>query len=55
MITNDDKVYDLINYAIGTIKCFTQTSKEVQKITVQNQMIAVLSKAMQKNFVFGGN
>ena len=34
MIANDDKVYDLINYAIGTIKCFTQTSKEVQKITV---------------------
>ena len=55
MIANDDKVYDLINYAIGTIKCFTQTSKEVQKITVQNQMIAVLSKAMQKTFVFGGN
>ena len=23
MIANDDKVYDLINYAIGTIKCFT--------------------------------
>lgn len=55
MIANDDKLFDLINYAIGTIKCFTQTSKEVQKITVQNQMIAVLSKAMQKTFVFGGN
>ena len=34
MIANDDKVYDLINYAIGAIKCFTATSKEVQKITV---------------------
>ena len=55
IIANDDKVYDLVNYAIGTIKCFTHTSKEVQKITVQNQMIAVLSKAMQKTFVFGGN
>jgi|TARA_B100000780_G_C20807952_1_gene320971 hypothetical protein len=55
MIANDDKVYDLINYAIGTIKCVTQTSKEVQKMTVQNQMIAVLSKALQKTFVIGGN
>ena len=29
VITNDDKMYDMINYTIGTIKCFTQTSKEV--------------------------
>ena len=29
LIANDDKVYDMINYTIGTIKCFTQTSKEV--------------------------
>jgi len=35
-IKNDDQIYDLINYAIGTIKCFTQTSKEVQRATVQN-------------------
>jgi len=34
LIANDDKMYDLINYVIGTIKCFTQTSKEVQKSTV---------------------
>lgn len=46
LIANDDKVYDMINYTIGTIKCFTQTSKEVQRSTVQNQMIAVLSKAL---------
>jgi predicted nuclease of predicted toxin-antitoxin system len=55
VITNDDKMYDLINYAIGTIKCFTQTSKEVQRNTVQNQMIAVLSKALQRTFTFGTN
>ena len=36
VIANDDKMYDLINYAIGTIKCFTQTSKDVQRNTVQN-------------------
>ena len=29
VITDDDKMYDLINYVIGTIKCFTQTHKEV--------------------------
>jgi hypothetical protein len=46
LIANDDKMYDMINYTIGTIKCFTQTSKEVQRNTVQNQMIAVLSKAL---------
>lgn len=54
-ITNDDQIYDIVNYVIGTIKCFTQTSKEVQKATVQNQMIAVLSKALYKTFTFGSN
>ena len=34
IIVNDDKVYDLINYAIGAIKCFTQTNKDVQRLTV---------------------
>ena len=34
LIKNDDKMYDLMNYAIGTIKCFTQTSKDVQRNTV---------------------
>lgn len=55
VINNDDKMYDLLNYAIGTIKCFTQTNKEVQRNTVQNQMIAVLSKALHKTFIFGNN
>lgn len=44
-----------MNYTIGTIKCFTQTSKEVQKATVSNQMIAVLSKALTTTFKFGSN
>jgi len=34
VIANDDQIFDLINYVIGTIKCFTQTSKEVQRVTV---------------------
>lgn len=54
-ITNDDQIYDLMNYVIGTIKCFTQTSKDVQRATVQNQMIAVLSKALYTTFTFGSN
>ena len=29
IIANDDKIYDLMNYTIGTIKCFTQTIREV--------------------------
>lgn len=28
-IRNDDKLLDLLNYSIGTLKCFTQTSKIV--------------------------
>lgn len=54
-ILNDDQLYDLMNYVIGTIKCFTQTSKEVQRSTVQNQMIAVLSKALHTTLDFGSN
>lgn len=54
-INNDDMLYDLMNYAIGTIKCFTQVNREVQKATVQNQLIAVLSKTLEKTFSFGSN
>ena len=25
-IVNDDMIYDLVNYTIGSIKCFTQTN-----------------------------
>ena len=50
IIANDDKMFDLMNYAIGSIKCFTQTNKDVQRVTVQNQMIAILSRALHKTF-----
>lgn len=36
IISNDDKIFELMNYLIGSIKCFTQTNKEVQRMTVQN-------------------
>ena len=29
IIKNDDKVLDLLNYTIGTIKCFTHSNKDV--------------------------
>ena len=29
-IVNDEMVYDLVNYTIGCIKCFTATNTEVQ-------------------------
>jgi len=28
-IGNDDLIYDLVNYTIGSIKCFTQSNQEV--------------------------
>lgn len=48
IISNDDKIFELMNYMIGSIKCFTQTNKEVQRMTVQNQMISILSKALNQ-------
>lgn len=29
LVKNDDKILDLLNYTIGTIKCFTQSNKDV--------------------------
>jgi hypothetical protein len=48
IIRNDDKILDLLNYTIGTIKCFTQTNKLVQEETVSNQLIPVLSMVIEK-------
>jgi len=28
-IVNEDLIYDLVNYIIGSIKCFTQSNIEV--------------------------
>lgn len=33
-IQSDDRVLDLLNYSIGTLKCFTQTNKLVQEETI---------------------
>ena len=43
LIKDDDKILDLLNYTIGTIKCFTQSNKEVQVDSVNNKMVPLLS------------
>ena len=47
-IKNDDKLLDLLNYSIGTLKCFTQTNKIVQEETIQARLIPVLAGCMEK-------
>ena len=55
VISNDDKIFELMNYMIGSIKCFSQTNKEVQRLTVQNQMISILSKALSQTMEINYN
>ena len=54
-ILNEDLIYDLVNYVIGSIKCFTQSSQEVQAEAVRQRYILLLSKCMQKAMGFGTN
>ena len=51
-IRNDDKVLDLLNYTIGTIKCFTHSNKEVQAESVNNKMVTLLSLTISKILEF---
>ena len=43
---------DLLNYTIGTIKCFTQSNKEVQIESVNNKMVTLLSLTISKILEF---
>ena len=52
VIRNDDKVLDLLNYTIGTIKCFTHSNKEVQVESVNNKMVTLLSLTISKILEF---
>ena len=52
VIRNDDKVLDLLNYTIGTIKCFTHSNKEVQAESVNNKMVTLLSLTISKILEF---
>ena len=52
IVRNDDKVLDLLNYTIGTIKCFTQSNKEVQIESVNNKMVTLLSLTISKLLEF---
>jgi hypothetical protein len=52
LIKDDDKILDLLNYTIGTIKCFTQSNKDVQVDSVNNKMVPLLSITIQKVMLF---
>jgi hypothetical protein len=54
-IVNEDLIYDLVNYTIGSIKCFTQSQVEVQKDAVKHGYIILLNKCMDKALTFGKN
>eukprot|EP00347_Sterkiella_histriomuscorum_P012834 403367048 len=54
-IVNEDLIYDLVNYIIGSIKCFTQQNLEVQSESIKQRYILLLSKCMQKAMNFGTN
>ena len=47
-IQNDDKINDLLNYTIGTLKCFSTSSKQVQQESVSCQLVSLLSITIQK-------
>jgi predicted ABC-type ATPase len=52
-ITNEDLIYDLVNYTIGSIKCFTTTSDkqsniEVIKDAVKHGYVILLNKCLEK-------
>ena len=51
-VRNDERVLDLLNYTIGTIKCFTQSNKEVQVGSVNNKMVPLLSLTISKVLEF---
>ena len=52
VIRNDERVLDMLNYTIGTIKCFTQQSKNVQMEAVKNKMIPLLAMTISKVLEF---
>ena len=54
-ILNDDLIYDLVNYTMGSIKLFTQSNQEVQKEAVQQQYIPLITRAIVKSLEFGKN
>lgn len=52
---HSDDLYDLINYTIGSIKCFTQSNAEVQAECIKQKYILVVSKCISKALTFGNN
>ena len=52
VVADDARVLDLLNYTIGTIKCFTQSNNEVQVESVNNKMVPLLSLTISKVLEF---
>ena len=51
-IRDDEKVLDLLNYTIGTIKCFTHSNRDVQVESVNSKMVTLLSLTISKLLEF---
>jgi hypothetical protein len=43
LVHSDEQLLDLLNYTIGTIKCFTQSSREVQQEVLRHKMVPLLA------------
>jgi len=54
-IINEDLIYDLMNYTIGSIKCFTQERNEIQREAVKHGYVIILGKSIDKVLGFGKN
>ncbi len=48
IIENDEALQDMINYTVGSIKCFTQSNAQVQKECIKLRYIQTLSKAIDR-------
>lgn len=54
-ISNEDTIYDFLNYTIGSLKCFTQSNSAVQKEAVKQKIIPLLAKSIDSALKFGIN
>jgi hypothetical protein len=54
-IVSEDLIYDLMNFTIGSIKCFTQERADLQREAVKHGYVVLLAKALEKGLSFGKN
>ena len=51
-VHNDDKLLDLLNFTIGTIKCFTMSNRQVQEESIKHKLVQILSHSVKKLLEF---